>query len=65
MEMAAGKLVQAPYVVVRLWPKVHYCQGGVEVNVKAEVIDSSTGAAIPGRRVAWQEVRHEGWQQKT
>mgnify|MGYP001818544422 CR=1 FL=1 len=48
MEMAAGKLVQAPYVVVRLWPKVHYCQGGVEVNVKAEVIDSSTGAAIPG-----------------
>jgi flavocytochrome c len=48
MEKAAGKFIEAPYVVVRLWPKVHYCQGGVEVNVSAEVIDSSSGEAIPG-----------------
>ena len=36
------------YMVVRLGPKVHYCQGGVEINVKAEVVDSSSGRAIPG-----------------
>lgn len=48
MEMAKGKLVEPPFMVVRLWPKVHYCQGGVEINVKAEVIDSTSGRAIPG-----------------
>lgn len=48
MEKAKGKFIEAPFVVVRLWPKVHYCQGGVEVNVNAEVTDSSTGRAIPG-----------------
>lgn len=48
MELAKGKLIEAPFTVVRLWPKVHYCQGGVEINVKAEVIDSSSGLAIPG-----------------
>lgn len=48
MELAKGKLIEAPFTVVRLWPKVHYCQGGVEINVKAEVLDSSSGLAIPG-----------------
>ncbi|MGB5492221.1 MAG: flavocytochrome c [Woeseiaceae bacterium] len=48
LETATGKLIEAPFMVVRLWPKVHYCQGGVEVNVRAEVIDSSNGVAIPG-----------------
>ena len=48
MELAKGKFLEAPYMVVRLWPKVHYCQGGVEINVNAEVIDSVTGKAIPG-----------------
>ncbi|SHH96178.1 flavocytochrome c [Ferrimonas marina] len=40
--------VEAPFMVVRLWPKVHYCQGGVQITPDAEVIDSLTGAPIPG-----------------
>lgn len=48
MDKAKGKTIRAPYVVVRLWPKVHYCQGGVAINVKAEVIDSVSGRPIPG-----------------
>lgn len=48
MKSAKGKLVEAPYMVVRLWPKVHYCQGGVLVNTRAEVIDSQTREPVPG-----------------
>lgn len=48
MTKAAGKYIEAPFTVVRLWPKVHYCQGGVQVNTKAEVKDSFTGQAIKG-----------------
>ncbi len=48
MDKAEGKFIEAPYMVVRLWPKVHYCQGGVAINVDAEVTDASTGAPIPG-----------------
>ncbi len=48
MESAKGKPVEAPYLVVRLWPKVHYCQGGVEINVRAEVIDAQTRQPLPG-----------------
>jgi succinate dehydrogenase/fumarate reductase flavoprotein subunit len=48
MESAKGKPVEAPYMVVRLWPKVHYCQGGVLVNTRAEVIDSQTRQPLPG-----------------
>ena len=48
MEKAKGKFIEAPYMVVRLWPKVHYCQGGVEVNTRAEVIDSTSREPIPG-----------------
>jgi len=48
MEKIAGKTIEAPFMVVRLWPKVHYCQGGVAINLKSEVIDAATGAAIPG-----------------
>ena len=29
MTEAKGKYIEAPFTVVRLWPKVHYCQGGV------------------------------------
>ena len=52
MEMAKGKRVEPPFMVVRLWPKVHYCQGGVEVNVRAEVIDATSGRPIPGLHAA-------------
>ena len=48
MDKAKGKSIRAPYMVVRLWPKVHYCQGGVAINVNAEVIDSMSGRPIPG-----------------
>ncbi len=46
--MPKDKTIRAPYMVVRLWPKVHYCQGGVKVNVRAEVIDSERDEPIPG-----------------
>ncbi|MBE7216211.1 flavocytochrome c [Shewanella benthica] len=48
MTKAKDKFIQAPFTVVRLWPKVHYCQGGVQVNAKAEVKDSFTGKPISG-----------------
>ena len=48
MATVAGKFVEPPFTVVRLWPKVHYCQGGVGINVRAEVVDSVSGDPIPG-----------------
>ncbi|MCL2915275.1 flavocytochrome c [Shewanella corallii] len=48
MDMAKDKYIKAPYTVVRLWPKAHYCQGGVQVNVNAEVLDSMSGEHIKG-----------------
>ncbi|QIR15929.1 flavocytochrome c [Shewanella aestuarii] len=48
MTKAKDKYIKAPFTVVRLWPKVHYCQGGVMVNTKAEVKDSFTGEPIKG-----------------
>ncbi|MCL1060523.1 FAD-binding protein, partial [Shewanella gelidimarina] len=48
MTKAKDKFIEAPFTVVRLWPKVHYCQGGVQVNTKAEVKDSFTGQSISG-----------------
>jgi len=48
MILGKGKPVEAPYVVVRLWPKVHYCQGGVLINEKAEVLNGLTQQPIKG-----------------
>jgi flavocytochrome c len=48
MGKAEGKYIQAPFVVVRNWPKVHYCQGGAQIDVHARVIDSNTWEPIPG-----------------
>lgn len=48
MGKAEGKNIQAPFVVVRNWPKVHYCQGGAQIDVHARVINSSTWRPIPG-----------------
>ncbi|GGB58092.1 flavocytochrome c [Shewanella inventionis] len=48
MTLAKNKTIEAPFTVVRLWPKVHYCQGGVQINTKAEVKDSFTGKPIGG-----------------
>jgi flavocytochrome c len=47
MEPIKGKFLEAPFVVVRNWPKVHYCQGGAQVDVNARVIDSTTWEPIP------------------
>ncbi len=48
MEKAKGKFIEAPFVVVRNWPKVHYCQGGVKIDVQARVINSADWKPIPG-----------------
>lgn len=44
----ATPIVKAPFYAVRGWPKVHHCMGGVEINVKTEVLDSETFEPIPG-----------------
>ena len=48
MEKAEDKFIKAPFTVVRLWPKVHYCQGGANINKKAQVISSSDWQPIAG-----------------
>lgn len=48
MVKATGKYIKAPFVAVRNWPKVHYCQGGAQIDVSARVIDSTTWKPIPG-----------------
>jgi len=48
MEKAKDKYLKAPFVVVRNWPKVHYCQGGARIDVDARVLDSFTWKPIPG-----------------
>ena len=40
-------LDKPPFYAVKVWPKVHYCMGGVAINPKAEVLDL-TGRPIPG-----------------
>ncbi|MEF9995852.1 MAG: FAD-binding protein, partial [Burkholderiaceae bacterium] len=34
----AIELKQAPFYAVRVWPKVHYCMGGVGIDAQARVI---------------------------
>lgn len=48
MDLAMNKPIVAPYTVVRLWPKAHYCQGGVQINDKAQVLDSYSNTPIGG-----------------
>lgn len=48
MAKAKDKYLKAPFVTVRNWPKVHYCQGGALTDVQARVIDSTTWKPIPG-----------------
>ncbi|MCG5030480.1 flavocytochrome c [Mesosutterella sp. OilRF-GAM-744-9] len=40
-------LDKPPFYAVKVWPKVHYCMGGVGINPKAEVLDVM-GRPIPG-----------------
>ncbi|QPG59897.2 flavocytochrome c [Shewanella eurypsychrophilus] len=46
MNMSTGIYLTAPFIVQRLWPKVHYCQGGIQINTKAEVIAAKNGQPI-------------------
>ncbi len=48
MDKAKGKPLAPPFVVVRNWPKVHYCQGGARIDVQARVVDSKSWKPIPG-----------------
>ena len=36
-----------PFYVVRLWPRVHHCMGGLVINNKAQV-ENARGQVIPG-----------------
>ncbi|OIQ50892.1 Urocanate reductase precursor [Pseudodesulfovibrio hydrargyri] len=40
-------LDKPPYYAMRAWPKVHFCQGGVNINPRAEVTHMRTGQPIP------------------
>lgn len=44
----AMKLEQGPWYAVRMWPKVHYCMGGVRVNTASEVLHLVSNKPIPG-----------------
>ncbi len=48
MAKAKDMYLKAPFVTVRNWPKVHYCQGGAKIDLQARVIDSTTWKPIPG-----------------
>lgn len=43
----AIKLDKPPFYACRVWPKVHYCMGGVGITAKAEVVDVM-GKVMPG-----------------
>jgi len=34
----AKPIVKAPFYAMHLWPKVHHCMGGIQINTKAQVI---------------------------
>ncbi|EDQ02510.1 flavocytochrome c flavin subunit, putative [Shewanella benthica KT99] len=37
--MDTAKVLTGPFVVPRIWPKVHYCMGGLKTDIGARVID--------------------------
>jgi flavocytochrome c len=37
----AASISHSPYYAIRLWPKVHHTMGGVQINVRGQVIDIS------------------------
>jgi succinate dehydrogenase/fumarate reductase flavoprotein subunit len=43
----AAPLAVPPYYAIRLWPKVHFTMGGVQIDTRARVIDVD-GKPIPG-----------------
>ena len=47
----AKPIAVPPFHAARVWPKVHYIMGGIEMNERAEVIDLD-GIVIPGLHAA-------------
>lgn len=35
----AEPMINAPFYAIRMWPKIHHCMGGVQINGKTQVID--------------------------
>ncbi|SDI36126.1 flavocytochrome c [Ferrimonas sediminum] len=46
--MQAFELTEGPWYAVRMWPKVHYCMGGVRVNTQSEVLHLVSDKPIAG-----------------
>lgn len=49
-QLNAGQkpITKAPFYAVRLWPKVHHCMGGVQIDTQARVINIQTQKPIEG-----------------
>ncbi len=45
-KMDTAKVLTGPFVVSRIWPKVHYCMGGLKTDLAARVIDARSMAPI-------------------
>ncbi|MGL4668090.1 MAG: flavocytochrome c [Saezia sp.] len=46
-KMDTARELKAPFVASRMWPKVHYCMGGMKTDVGGRVIASTTLKPIP------------------
>ncbi len=42
------KELKAPFYAIRLWPKVHHCMGGLQIDTESRVIRNETWEPIPG-----------------
>ncbi|BDU72529.1 flavocytochrome c [Mesoterricola silvestris] len=40
--------IEAPYHLVRLRPKIHYCNGGIQIDAGARALDIASHRPIPG-----------------
>ncbi|QEM67503.1 FAD-binding protein [Geobacter sp. FeAm09] len=40
--------ITPPYYLARLKPKIHYCNGGIQINPRAQVLDAGRHEPIPG-----------------
>ncbi len=45
-KMDTAEVLTGPFVVSRIWPKVHYCMGGLKTDLGARVIDSRSMESI-------------------
>ena len=48
--------LKPPYYAVRLWPKIHFCLGGVAIDAEARVLDMRTFRPLPGVYAAGETV---------